>query len=695
MRQSATITTAPPSNHGLDYSWLRAEGARLTQALSGDEWTDYNEHDPGVTTLEQLCYALTDLSYRAGLPMAELLADRRGVVEPRRQAMFLPKRILPCNPVTVNDYRKLFVDRLPEVGNVWLTPHVPDEKEPVQGLYDIEVYAPGMDPCDCEGWPDKDRIAADVRRVFAHHRNLCEDARTIEVLTPIRTSVAGLVTLDEGGCPDEVMARVLFAVATLLAPEVPRRSLRALLDEGLTPAAVFEGPLLHNGFVDDGALGARARQIWLRDVIGAIVRAPGVASVRDVSVRTGDVGKEEAAGNLIVVPDGCILVLDTRAHGGKFGLRLSRRGVECRPDPAKVKARLEQLFASYRRTYPLEDDYEALLGLPRGRHRELTRYSSVQLQYPITYGIGAFGLPDGAGERRRAEARQLKGYLLVFEQVLADFFAQLARARDLFSTDAALEGTYFWQSLRERVPDVEALLGPDYEARLAEVVKGMDPAVERRNRFLDFLLALHARRLASSGTTSPCDCGASGTQGEDLSKVKRALLDALVTITRDRGQGFDYEEDASPHNTAGMGLEARIVLGRRMYFVEHTLLRFAREAAGAAAHVALPRAPVNGCPPPRPPAPFEYSFTVTVVMASESAGDEGVFRGLAEEALRELCPAHVVLELLFLRPLMLQRFERIRDDWHAALRSGEEGARARQSARLRDFLLRHPPTERA
>ncbi|MEM6726783.1 MAG: hypothetical protein AAF598_22285, partial [Bacteroidota bacterium] len=49
---------------GQDYAFLRAEGIRLAQQLSGKIWTDYNHHDPGVTLLEQLCYALTDLGYR-------------------------------------------------------------------------------------------------------------------------------------------------------------------------------------------------------------------------------------------------------------------------------------------------------------------------------------------------------------------------------------------------------------------------------------------------------------------------------------------------------------------------------------------------------------------------------------------------------------------------------------------------------
>ncbi len=44
----------PAITKGMDYAWLKAEGLKLVQQLAGDIWTDYNEHDPGVTTLEQL-----------------------------------------------------------------------------------------------------------------------------------------------------------------------------------------------------------------------------------------------------------------------------------------------------------------------------------------------------------------------------------------------------------------------------------------------------------------------------------------------------------------------------------------------------------------------------------------------------------------------------------------------------------------
>ena len=63
----------PPS---LDARFLR-EAARLSiEQLAGESWTDYNLHDPGITLLEVLAYAITDLGLRTRLDIKSLIADK-------------------------------------------------------------------------------------------------------------------------------------------------------------------------------------------------------------------------------------------------------------------------------------------------------------------------------------------------------------------------------------------------------------------------------------------------------------------------------------------------------------------------------------------------------------------------------------------------------------------------------------------
>lgn len=56
----------------LDFEKLRDSAVKYLGELSGRIWTDHNEHDPGITILESLIYALMDLGYRTNLPSGDL-----------------------------------------------------------------------------------------------------------------------------------------------------------------------------------------------------------------------------------------------------------------------------------------------------------------------------------------------------------------------------------------------------------------------------------------------------------------------------------------------------------------------------------------------------------------------------------------------------------------------------------------------
>lgn len=65
---------------------------RPVRSLAGDTWTDHNTHDPGITILDQLCYALTDLGYRTQFALPDLLT-RAG--EDAYGDLYTPAQILP------------------------------------------------------------------------------------------------------------------------------------------------------------------------------------------------------------------------------------------------------------------------------------------------------------------------------------------------------------------------------------------------------------------------------------------------------------------------------------------------------------------------------------------------------------------------------------------------------------------------
>lgn len=152
MKLPASLPRIPDRPVSLDWAALREEGMDHIRKLSGQIWTDHNTHDPGVTGLEALCYALTDLAYRARFPVADLLTGPDGRIAPPDQTGLFPAHeVLPTAPRTLSDYRRLLM-KVEGVRNAWFDPmmdifdpdHVPAPTAPARS--EVAVF---RDPRAC------------------------------------------------------------------------------------------------------------------------------------------------------------------------------------------------------------------------------------------------------------------------------------------------------------------------------------------------------------------------------------------------------------------------------------------------------------------------------------------------------------------------------------------------------------------
>jgi len=662
-----TVIPRQPADPDLAYDTLRAAALQFIETTASDSWSDVNEHDPGVTTLELLCYAVTELGYRAGFPVADLLAGPNGAIDMRRQALHTPRRILPSAPVTINDHRKLLMDRVPGLANAWLVPV--DTRQAVAGLYDIVLYAPDLETCHCEGTPADPRLAQALG-VFVRHRALCEDVRHVRLLQPVRTTLSATADIAGHDEPEAIAADILYRAGQFLAPEIRRRPLADRLAAGQTTAQIFDGPLLRNGFIDDADLQPQAMRIDMTRLIRAMAESPGVSGISDLSLRIGR--QTHGPTDVITVGANDILRLDPALDARTLPIRLIRHGHPCRLDPNRVRQELAKRWRNHRRLHPLARDYHQAFAPPRGRRHDLAHYASIRGLYPETYGIGARGLPADASPLRQAQARQLKGYLLVFEQLLADYLAQLAHARDLLSTIPTLTHTYAGQSLATALSDLADLV-PSPDA-IDHLRARRDPGAARRSRFLDVLLALYA---ADPPAHEPTAHHPREERDESLVAAKLHALNGVARASRDRGLGIDYLAEASVRNQAGLARGIPHLHGEphTLHVIEHVLLRPARHLRG------------DGTAPP----PFDYAFTVSVVMhfpGPARADDDMRQRFVA--LLRARTPAHIALRVHQLTASEMQSFTPRHTAWRAALRSRDPWAIVRSCVRLRDALARLP-----
>jgi len=105
MAEIAEISASAELPESMDYDFLREKGIEHLQKLAGKIWTDYNTSDPGVTILEVMCYALTDIGYRTSFDVKDLITQDPS--DSNAQAIenfFTARNIMTNAPVTIQDY---------------------------------------------------------------------------------------------------------------------------------------------------------------------------------------------------------------------------------------------------------------------------------------------------------------------------------------------------------------------------------------------------------------------------------------------------------------------------------------------------------------------------------------------------------------------------------------------------------------
>jgi hypothetical protein len=543
-----------------DFRTLRKEGIRLAQELSGELWTDYNLHDPGVTILEQLCYALTDLMYRTEFGMADFLTGQDGGIDFTHQALYPPEQIFPCQAITTNDYRKVIFDSIPEIDNAWVEPA---NSEHLDGLYNIRIRPKDGPAISQESTGKNGGILDRVRAVYCRNRNLCEDVAEIRALRSEPYALYAAIEISPRRYPADILADIYFKVARHLAPGIGFHRFDDLVKAGMSLEEIFTGPLTSHGFIKEDELTSSRRLIKLSEIMRIITSIDGVKSIGHLYFKKQETifyDCIEASGQDVVV---CLEMPESKAD---MHVTLYKNGRKHKVDVKEVRERFDKLYFEHRALRHTPQDIAGLYRLPKGTFRDLASYYSIQSQFPDMYGINRFGIPDSEPPKRKAQARQLKAYLLIFEQIMANFLAQLHNTSRLYSLEKELNCSYFCQWLgNDQVPGVEELYhrnGTKPETAVEEILKKYDNFEDRRNRILDYLLALYGERFSQSSLRHFNYYFTAGEVDRELIKNKIAFLTHMVELNAKRAGGFNYQEPSwNTTNVAGLKMKISILLG--------------------------------------------------------------------------------------------------------------------------------------
>ncbi|MFI8415500.1 hypothetical protein ACQKDS_03430 [Serratia sp. NPDC078593] len=526
----------PMVKDAIAFETLWQQVTEQVKTLSGDVWTDTGEHDPGVTLLQSATWNCSDLSYRASLPLNDLLT--RAGEETLFPQEFGPDRVLTCNTVTAEDYRRALLDlhssdiKLASTEQDFLFSDVRLIKEPegnrFHWWYNAELREYSFsDPTDSKNkkkitlrgnlWlsviptrftqslsaEDRALVEQSLDDFLVAHRNLGESISRITWLESVTFSPRITVELAENvGDINQVAAQIYQVTEAFLRPTAVRYTTEQRRALGDADEVIFEGPRLQHGWqqTTPSRISPEGITLNLSPLVNQLLAIPGVASLGQLSVdplpeHVTAIAEDSWSWQVTsgyfpqLWGDTPLALLAGDDSPLTF---IAKGGIYSRPT--------ELGMADYL-TVPELIKTQATV-LPAGRLRNLDTYTPVGQRLPECYSLQE---PDSEiGDSIRA----LHQFLLSADQLLADGSAELALLPELLAFKQrgnAIRGTrwpYANTSVQQDVHQSYADTLTDFQQRDAAIFTDNGRALNQANftrelNFLDYLLGYFGTHRAA------------------------------------------------------------------------------------------------------------------------------------------------------------------------------------------------------
>jgi len=457
---------------------------------------------------------------------------------------------------------------------VYITPNILE----LEGMYNVLVEYEE----DVIEEQHREAVRQEVLSRLLANRNLCEDFLSVNAIEYEDFGIGASIELEEDADPDLVLANIFFTIYSYFTPSIPFHTIDQMLSKGYQVDEIFNGPPLTHGFIDNVELEKTQlfKDIRLSDLIGRIAAISGIKGILYLHLPFNGFGKTDSG--------------DAYFKSWVDALQNARKIARIQPSLSQVMFCKNREFISYFIGRPQDRRPERVLKLfkelksqerkyklegqatdfavPAGEYMQLEDYFPVTESLPKCYGVSQrFGLPANADALRKAQALQLKGYLLFFEQILADYLVQLNHIKELFSFDNSIQQTCFTRVLTE-LDGLQNLLldlnnvGADHFDQIKQAfAKSLQQLAEptelfqhRRNTFLDHLLARFSEDMSEYQALSHW-LTPDGVEDRLISDKISLLKDGEYSaISSGRGKGYDYSQ-ADVWDTANVsGTERRV-----------------------------------------------------------------------------------------------------------------------------------------
>ncbi|MCC6371442.1 MAG: hypothetical protein IT236_10600 [Bacteroidia bacterium] len=418
------------------------------------------------------------------------------------------------------------------------------------------------------------QLIAEVKVRLMANRNLCEDLIGINALKVEDILLCADIEIMSDADPDQIEAAMYFEIGKFISPAVKFYTLTEMYEKGYRTEEIFEGPLLKHGFIDNSELlkADRRKVIHVSDLISIIMEIPGVLAVKKINIANLPSDSSDNLDSLNVKWN--LKLSYEYNYVPRLATSLSKITFFKGPLPyhsdKNIVDNLYQQFVSLEGN-PKKTIAFADIEIPKGNFPDLENYRSIQDEFPSVYGIGPGGLPANASKLRQAQAHQLKGFLLMFDQLLAGYLSQLNGVKQLFSMNGEYDNygnfeinkTYFSQGLQNAVTGFTDLRKAgntaNYEENVQLLTESDDTFYSRRNKFLDHLMARFSEQFTDYAMLVYRISGKKGPK--ELLTDKLEVLNAYPRISAGRFKAMDYTNQSKVWSVDNVsGFDERVSL---------------------------------------------------------------------------------------------------------------------------------------
>ncbi len=552
-----------------DFHVQKSLGLNYIKALTDSSWSNFNESDPGVTILEQLCYALTELGYCNDFSIEDILTRRDKEIHFENQ-FFAPEDILTCSAVSLEDQCKLVLDELDGVGGIYIDPMV-SSKGLMTGCYNIFL--------NVEKKLTDHHKASLLNRVFGilnSHRQTGEMISKVKALSVKEILLKGGISIKPNTSARVVLDGINSALNNYVSPAVNHSSYDELNSKKLDSDAIFNGPKLLQGWITSLNGNCEKRStIRIMDIITKISKVEGVESIRSLSfLSKNDILEDKES---ITIPHDQVAQISISLNDFSFLKSGITESVSNNISAERYLTNMSEKGSIDRSSNSIAPDR------PKGVFRDISDYYSIQNTFPDNYAVGENALPDSASNFRVAQSRQLKGYLSLFDQLLVNQFSQLDSTSHLMSfglqsnDELSIEfdpliqtasPTYFFKAIYD-IPNVKPLLlGHDafdfelnakseaqaqhsswlnfkkdnynrYLSGLRACIESEGERESRRDSMLDHLLARHGESGVEIESMI-LDTRSFLSYAQTQIIIKSLYLQNIDLLSYNRGKGFNF-----------------------------------------------------------------------------------------------------------------------------------------------------------